>query len=69
MRFLNPSNCLGIRAFADTYACQVLLRCADKYISHNFQDVVHAEEFQQLSVDRLVEVISCEKLNVRSENQ
>ncbi|PIO64467.1 BTB And Kelch, partial [Teladorsagia circumcincta] len=33
------------------------------------KDVVHSEEFQQLSVDRLVEVISCEKLNVRSENQ
>ncbi|KAK6015243.1 BTB And Kelch [Ostertagia ostertagi] len=69
MRLLHPSNCLGIRAFADTYACQELLRCADKYISHKFKDVVHAEEFLQLSADRLIEVISCDKLRVRSENQ
>ncbi|KAK6018484.1 kelch repeat protein, partial [Ostertagia ostertagi] len=69
MRLLKPSNCLGIRAFADTYACQELLRCADKYISHNFQDVVGSEEFLQLSVDRLIEVISCEDLHVQSEEQ
>ena len=29
-RQLDPSNCLGIRAFADTHACRDLLRIADK---------------------------------------
>ncbi|PIO64891.1 BTB And Kelch, partial [Teladorsagia circumcincta] len=33
------------------------------------KDVVGTEEFQQLSVDRLVEVISCEQLQVQSEEQ
>ena len=36
---LDASNCLGIRAFADTHACRELLRIADKYTYHNFQEV------------------------------
>lgn len=36
-RQLDPSNCLGIRAFADTHACRELLRIADKFTQHNFQ--------------------------------
>ena len=38
-RQLDPSNCLGIRAFADTHACRELLRIADKFTQHNFQEV------------------------------
>ena len=34
---LDPSNCLGIRAFADTHACNDLLTIADKFTHHNFQ--------------------------------
>lgn len=36
---LDPSNCLGIRAFADTHACRDLLRIADKFTQKNFQEV------------------------------
>ncbi|VEL15236.1 unnamed protein product [Protopolystoma xenopodis] len=35
-RQLDPSNCLGIRAFADTHACVELLRVADKFTHLNF---------------------------------
>ena len=38
-RQLDPSNCLGIRAFADTHSCRELLRLADKFTQHNFQEV------------------------------
>lgn len=38
-RQLDPSNCLGIRAFADTHSCRDLLRIADKFTQHNFQEV------------------------------
>eukprot|EP00061_Rhincodon_typus_P018641 g47883.t1 len=37
-RQLDPSNCLGIRAFADTHSCRELLRIADKFTQHNFQE-------------------------------
>ncbi|KHJ80538.1 kelch repeat protein, partial [Oesophagostomum dentatum] len=61
---LDPSNCLGIRAFADTHACRELLRSADKYTLHNFQDVVGTEEFLLLPVNQLVDLISSEELHV-----
>ncbi|VDM58061.1 unnamed protein product [Angiostrongylus costaricensis] len=51
---LDPSNCLGIRAFADTHACRELLRSADKYTLNNFQDVVGTEEFHLLPVNQLL---------------
>jgi len=38
-RQLDPSNVLGIRAFADTHACRDLLRVADKFTQHNFTEV------------------------------
>uniref|UniRef100_A0A8B9PXS5 Kelch-like protein 20 n=1 Tax=Apteryx owenii TaxID=8824 RepID=A0A8B9PXS5_APTOW len=38
-RQLDPSNCLGIRAFADTHSCRELLRIADKFTQHNFQEI------------------------------
>lgn len=64
---LDPSNCLGIRAFADTHACRDLLRIADKFTQQYFQDVVESEEFLMLPFLQLVEIISSDELNVRSE--
>jgi len=68
-RQLDPSNCLGIRAFADTHACRDLLRIADKFTQHNFQEVMESEEFQLLPVNQLVDIISSDELNVRNEEQ
>uniref|UniRef100_A0A0N5AF26 BTB domain-containing protein n=1 Tax=Syphacia muris TaxID=451379 RepID=A0A0N5AF26_9BILA len=64
---LDPSNCLGIRAFADTHACRDLMRIADKFAHFNFQDVAASEEFMLLPVAQLIDIISSEELNVRSE--
>ncbi|PIO69968.1 kelch repeat protein [Teladorsagia circumcincta] len=66
---LDLSNCLGIRAFAETYACRELLRCANKYILHNFQDFLGTEEFLLLPFEQLLELITREELHVRSEEQ
>lgn len=68
-RQLDPSNCLGIRAFADTHACRDLLRIADKFTQHNFQEVMESEEFLLLPINQLVDIISSDELNVRSEEQ
>ncbi|XP_013413752.1 kelch-like protein 20 [Lingula anatina] len=68
-RQLDPSNCLGIRAFADTHACRDLLRIADKFTQHNFQEVMESEEFLLLPLNQLVDIISSDELNVRSEEQ
>lgn len=91
-RQLDPSNCLGIRAFADTHSCRELLRIADKFTQHNFQEVLtiikkvnfnlfstlfsdflfkvtESEEFLLLPVNQLIDIISSDELNVRSEEQ
>ena len=68
-RQLDPSNCLGIRAFADTHACRELLRIADKFTQHNFQEVMDHEEFLLLPLSQLIDIISSDELNVRSEEQ
>lgn len=68
-RQLDPSNCLGIRAFADTHACRDLLRVADKYTQHSFPDVMESEEFLLLPVNQLIDIISSDELNVTSEEQ
>ena len=52
-RQLDPSNCLGIRAFADTHACRDLLRSADKFTQNNFQEVL----FKRLSSYHLIRLI------------
>ncbi|KAK6024164.1 BTB And Kelch [Ostertagia ostertagi] len=61
---LNLSNCLGIRVLAYTYSCQELLHSADKYILRNFQDILGTEEFHQLPVDQVIELISSDELRV-----
>jgi len=68
-RQLDPSNCLGIRAFADTHACRDLLRIADKFTQHKFVEVVENEEFLLLPIEQLIEICRSEELNVTTEEQ
>ncbi|CAB3407173.1 unnamed protein product [Caenorhabditis bovis] len=64
---LEPSNCLGIRAFADAHACKELMSTANAFILKKFSNVVESEEFLQLSIDELVEIIRSDQLNAPSE--
>ncbi|CAH8563803.1 unnamed protein product [Schistosoma turkestanicum] len=68
-RQLDPSNCLGIRAFADTHACRGLLRVADQFTRLNFLEVVASEEFLLLPVNHLVDILRSDDLNINSEEQ
>ncbi|VDK47382.1 unnamed protein product [Anisakis simplex] len=54
-------------SFFNTHACRDLMRIADKFAHHNFQDVAASEEFLLLPVNQLIDIISSEELNVRSE--
>ncbi|CAH0603580.1 unnamed protein product [Chrysodeixis includens] len=68
-RQLDCSNCLGIRAFADTHSCRELLRIADKFTQQNFPEVMESEEFLLLPAAQLIDIVSSDELNVRSEEQ
>ncbi|KAK4877917.1 hypothetical protein RN001_010423 [Aquatica leii] len=45
MKQLHPTNCLGIRSFADTHSCKELHRRSHCFALQNFQQVVATEEF------------------------
>lgn len=66
---LDPSNCLGIRAFADTHSCIELIKIADKYIQNNFVDVIECDEYLLLPLNQLVGIVSADELNVKNEEQ
>lgn len=66
-RQLHPSNCLGIRSFADVHSCPALRKASEKFINDHFNDVVQNEEFLLLPRDELNILISNEELNVECE--
>ncbi|XP_005991519.1 kelch-like protein 3 [Latimeria chalumnae] len=66
---LHPTNCLGIRAFADVHTCTELLSQANAYAEQHFPEVMLGEEFLSLSLDQVCSLISSDKLTVSSEEK
>ncbi|OXB61010.1 UNVERIFIED_CONTAM: hypothetical protein H355_007328 [Colinus virginianus] len=54
---LDPSNCLGIRGFADTHSCSDLLKSAHKYVLQHFVEVSKTEEFMLLPLKQLMKCV------------
>lgn len=61
---LHPSNCLGIRLFAETHGCEELRCAAEKYILKHFVSLVESEEFLALSSEDVESLIKCDNLTV-----
>lgn len=61
---LDPSNCLGIRLFAETHSCEELRCAAEKYILKHFVYLVESEEFLALSSDAVESLIKRDNLTV-----
>ncbi|MCI4380144.1 hypothetical protein PGIGA_G00236430 [Pangasianodon gigas] len=66
---LHPSNCLGIRAFADLHTCTELLRQSHAYAEQHFTEVMLGEEFLGLSLQQVCSLISSDKLTVSTEEK
>lgn len=64
---LHPSNCLGIRMFADTQGCLDLLDHANAYTTKHFMEVTKNQEFLLLSAIEVAKLLESEDLNVPSE--
>ena len=60
---LHPSNCLGIRAFADHHACQELCTYAQEYIEQHFRWVRLIFIFRK-HVEFLIPKVSFTKLSI-----
>ncbi|XP_033838945.1 kelch-like protein 18 [Periophthalmus magnuspinnatus] len=66
---LHPKNVLGVRTFAETLMCTALYEAANSFLHQNFVDVSESDEFLALSLEQLLELTSCDELNVRAEEQ
>uniref|UniRef100_A0A0A9YYK4 Kelch-like protein diablo n=2 Tax=Lygus hesperus TaxID=30085 RepID=A0A0A9YYK4_LYGHE len=66
---LHPTNCLGIRAFADLHSCLELLGTAEAFIEQHFSEVVEGEEFLALSHHQVCKLICSDRLAVKSEEK
>ncbi|KAM4733161.1 kelch-like protein 3 isoform 3-T3 [Anableps anableps] len=66
---LHPTNCLGIRAFADLHTCTQLLSQAHAYAEQHFSEVVQGEEFLGLTLQQVSSLISSDRLTVSTEEK
>jgi len=64
---LHPSNCVGVRNFAELHGHRELMSRADQFILQNFTLVAASEEFHEMTATNLEAVIASSYLNVRSE--
>ncbi|XP_059474437.1 kelch-like protein 17 isoform X2 [Neocloeon triangulifer] len=69
MRQLHPSNCLGIRSFADAHSCKELHRRSHRFALQNFQEVITTEEFLLLPFQEVEQLISSNQLNISTEEK
>lgn len=68
-RQLHPSNCLGIRSFADAHTCTELLESSHRFALQHFVAVSQTEEFMLLPVTEVLELVSSDDANVAKEEQ
>jgi kelch-like protein 8 len=64
---LDPSNCIGVRNFAEQHGRSELLKVADDFIFDNFTEVTKCDEFNEISEHHIETIVSSMDLNVDSE--
>ena len=66
-KLLHPSNCIGIRLFADAQSCLQLRDFARQFTEDHFIEVTKNQEFMLLPAQELENLLSSDDLNVPSE--
>lgn len=66
---LDPTNCIGIREFAEKYNCIELERRANRFILRRFSDVRLGDEFLELAFKDLAKILSAKEMTVKCESE
>uniref|UniRef100_A0A8C4SIK2 Kelch-like family member 7 n=1 Tax=Erpetoichthys calabaricus TaxID=27687 RepID=A0A8C4SIK2_ERPCA len=66
---VDASNCLGISVLAECLDCPELKATADDFIYQHFTEVYKTDEFLQLDVKRVTQLLNQDTLTVRAEDQ
>ncbi|XP_065585037.1 kelch-like protein 5 isoform X2 [Artemia franciscana] len=64
---LHPSNCLGIKIFADAQSCTELFNVAENFTADHFMEVIKNQEFLALPCSEVIKLLSSDNLNVFNE--
>lgn len=67
MKQLHPSNCIGIRQFAEIQGCTDLYKVANNYVMENFVQVIQNQEYLLLPSDEVCRLLASDDLNVPDE--
>ncbi|XP_013912438.1 PREDICTED: kelch-like protein 5, partial [Thamnophis sirtalis] len=67
MKQLHPSNCLGIRSFADAQGCTDLHKVAHNYTMEHFMEVIRNQEFLLLPATEIAKLLASDDMNIPSE--
>lgn len=67
MQQIDIANCLGVRALAERHSCKAMYEAATRYVMENFIKVSQTEDFQILSANEVMEVISRNDVTVCDE--
>lgn len=68
-KMLTPTNCLSIENTAEQYDCEWLRTTATTYIKENFLTITSTDEFKDLPVEKLIELLSSDETRVEREEQ
>ncbi|XP_022244381.1 kelch-like protein 18 isoform X2 [Limulus polyphemus] len=68
-RHMDETNCVGIHCFAETHDCAELQQKSKDFILRTFSEVLHQEEFLNISVTKLIELVSSDNLVVSKEEE
>lgn len=66
---LHPKNCLGVRQFAETMMCTTLYDSANSFMQQHFVEVSVSDEFLGLRTEEVLELVGCDELNIKAEEQ
>ncbi|XP_073198374.1 kelch-like protein 5 isoform X2 [Lepidochelys kempii] len=67
MKQLHPSNCLGIRSFADAQGCTDLHKVAHNFTMENFMEVIRNQEFLLLPAAEIAKLLASDDMNIPNE--
>ncbi|KAL5021276.1 hypothetical protein ScPMuIL_000431 [Solemya velum] len=65
---ISPNNCLGILEFSSRFSCPWIHMKVSQYVDQNFRQVMHSEEFLQISPERLCTLLSRDTLCISNED-
>lgn len=64
---LHPNNVLKVRTLADSLGCYSLVTDANRYMAQYFPDISLSEDFLNLSISEVIDIINKDEIQASEE--